>query len=227
MQRVKLSDLAAEKIKEMIDNKAYDANGYLPSEGDLALKLEVSRATIREAVKSLEVRGLVRRIHGKGVQIADDTAEVLMRSLGDMISQDDGFMDELLEVRVMVEPKGAEFAAERRTDEDLAKLKKSLDIMETSKVMDVDYYEADLEFHLNLAIASKNRIQASLIQAYTSFLKDLIIASSQAETPLEKEFHYHRHIYDAVERQEPEAAFIAMQEHLEAAKRNKFDSLVK
>lgn len=98
--------------------------------------------------------------------------------------------------------------------------------MEHSTVMDEKYYLADLEFHINLANATKNRIHSSFIQAYTTFLQQLIIESSHAEKPIENEFHYHREIFDAVKASDAQLAYKAMQKHLEAASKNKMDGLV-
>lgn len=211
----------AEQIKEMIVRQEYDNNGFLPSEGELAIRYGVSRVTVREAVGIMEARGFVKRIHGKGVQIRDNTNEALIRSIGDMISQEKNILDELLEVRIMIESKGAEIAAERRKETDLKKLRKHVEKMEHALIMDEKYYEADLSFHLDLARATGNRIHYSFIEAYTKVLKELIIASSKAEQPIEQEFHYHRNVLDAIERKDGTAAFYEMQKHLEAGKKNR------
>lgn len=221
MKKMKLSDIVAEKIKEMIDHQEYDSNGFLPSEGELAIKYGVSRVTVREAVGIMEARGFVKRIHGKGVQISDNTMQVLTRSIEDMICQEKDALDELLEVRVMVESKGAEIAAERRKEADLKKLRKHVEVMERSEIMDQKYYEADLSFHLDLAKATQNRIHYSFIEAYTTVLHELIIASSKSEHPIEKVHHYHRNVLEAVEQKDGARAFLEMQKHLEAGKRNR------
>lgn len=221
MKKVRLSDIVAEKIKEMIDHQEYDSNGFLLSEGELALKYGVSRVTVREAVSIMEARGFIKRIHGRGIQVCDHTMEVLTRSIEDMIFQEKDSLDELLEVRVMVESKGAEIAAQRRKESDLVKLRKHVEIMERSVTMDQKYYEADLSFHLDLAKATQNRIHYSFIEAYTVVLQELIIASSKSEQPIEKQFHYHREVLKAVEEKDGMKAFLAMQKHLEAGKKNR------
>ena len=62
---MKLIDKAQEEIKQMILDKRYDSSGYLPSEGELCELLGMSRSTIREAVRSLEIRGFLQRVHVK------------------------------------------------------------------------------------------------------------------------------------------------------------------
>lgn len=227
MGKQKLSDMVADNILKMIQEQQYDTDGFLPSEGKLLEKFEVSRITVREAVRTLEVRGFVRRIHGKGIQVVDNAANVLTQLFNDMIvqgtiAQDDmSTLNELLEIRTILEPKCAEMAAERRTKQDIEKLQECIDIMEKSKVMDDAYYEADLSFHILLAGASGNSMLHSLIKAYTSNLKKLIVASSKAQKPIEQNYHYHRNILEAVIKQDKEAAFNGMQTHLVVTKENK------
>ncbi|MRN26677.1 FadR family transcriptional regulator, partial [Romboutsia ilealis] len=114
MGKQKLSDMVADNILKMIQEQQYDTDGFLPSEGKLLEKFEVSRITVREAVRTLEVRGFVRRIHGKGIQVVDNAANVLTQSFNDMIvqgtiAQDDmSTLNELLEIRTILEPKCAE-----------------------------------------------------------------------------------------------------------------------
>lgn len=227
MKKQKLSEMVADNILEMIQKHQYDEDGFLPSEGKLLEKFEVSRVTVREAVRTLEVRGFVKRIHGKGIKVVDNATKVLTQSINDMIiqemiTQDDiSTLGELLEIRTILEPKGAEMAAERRTERDIEGLTKCLEIMEKSKIMDDAYYEADLSFHIKLAAASGNSMLHLLIKAYTSNLRKLIIAASKADEPIEQQYHFHRRILEAVIRKDTKAAFNEMQEHLAVTKANK------
>lgn len=221
MAKVKLVDIAQENIREMIENKEYDDCGFLPSEGEMTIKFDMSRATIREAVRSMEVRGFVQRIHGKGVKVLDNSVEVVTRSLTDMMTKETEILDDLLDIRVILEPDCAALAAFKRTDADVKILENYVDIMEKSKEMDDAYYEADLSFHTALAKASGNKVLYSFISAYTSVLQELIIETSHFERPLEQIFHYHRNILNAVKEKDESMAMRAMQIHIEATYRNR------
>ena len=100
---MKLVDEAQSKIEEMILNKEFDENGFLPSEGELCVKLGMSRSTVREAVRSMEVRGFLKRVHGKGLMVVDNSIKVVSRSIRDMMFLGDFSVDELLEVRRIIE----------------------------------------------------------------------------------------------------------------------------
>ncbi len=227
MSKLNLVDIATDSIITMIRNKEYDKDGYLPSEGDLAIKLEVSRSTIREAVRTLEVRGFVTRRHGKGVQIADNSIEVMTRSLNDMFLKNDKIMSDLLQIRVVLEPACAGIAANLATKEDLQELNKLIKIMESEDIDDDAYYDADLQFHIVIAKASKNQIYQSIITAYTPILRDLIIASSPSNCRLEKKFHYHKNILEAIKNRDSELASKQMSIHLEATDENSKNTLNK
>lgn len=177
MPKVKLVDVASEEILKMIENHEYDERGYLPSEGELTIRFDMSRATVREAVRSVEMRGFVQRIHGKGVKVLDNSLQVVTRSLTDMMTKDGDTLKELLEMRTMLEPEGAALAARNRTERDIEILEEHVKMMNKSEIMDSAYHEADLGFHIQLAKATGNKILASFIEAYTGVLRELIIES--------------------------------------------------
>lgn len=208
------------KIKEMILNKEYDSDGYLPCEGDLCEKFEVSRATIREAIRTLEVRGFLRRIHGKGIQVTDNGINVMTRSMQDMFDRETLTYDEVLEVRWIMETKAAEMSANHVTEEDLKELLELVEQMEASNQIDDEYLECDLLFHKKLAECSRNRMLEAIVHAYSPCLDDIIQASSRTKTNLEKTYHYHRNIYEAVKEKDAQRAKEYMEAHLKAAHEN-------
>lgn len=215
-----LVDMAQNAIREMIASKAYDENGFLPSEGDMAKQVNVSRATIREAVRSMEVRGFVKRIHGKGVQVRDDSIGVITRSLEDMMGRDADAQHDLMEVRMLLEPGGAALAAKRRTEEDVEQLQETVAVMEQFEAMNETYHSADLRFHMLLAKATGNRIYASYMAANINALHEMIVASSKDGAMVEQDSHYHRNILDAITMEDETAARDAMWTHLKATEEN-------
>lgn len=217
---MKLVDEVQEKIQEMIINKEYDEDDYLPSEGDMCKLFGISRATVREAVNSMEVRGFVKRIHGKGIKVVDNRIKFMSRSMDDMISIGDFNIYELLEVRKIIEIQAANIAAKRATDEDIEALRKPLENLEKSSVMDDEYYNNDFRFHSALVKAADNRLLSALVSAYTPLLKKLIIASSQTEYVIEAKYHYHRNIFECIINRDSEGASDCMRKHLEATNQN-------
>ncbi|MGE5606801.1 MAG: FadR/GntR family transcriptional regulator [Bacteroidota bacterium] len=217
---MKLVDEAQHKIREMILNKEFDHNGYLPSEGELCKRFGISRVTVREAVRSMEVRGFLKRVHGKGIMVVDNSIKVMSRSIGDMMSLGDFGIDELLEVRKIIEIQTASLAAKRATQKDMEALRNALENMENAAVMDEKYLNSDLDFHLILVQAAKNHLLSAIVSAYTPLLKKLIVESSQIDYVIEKKHHYHRNVYECIIKGDDEGASVCMRIHLNATFEN-------
>lgn len=208
------------KIKEMILNKEYNQDGYLPCEGDLSEQLGVSRATIREAIRTLEVRGFLKRIHGKGIQVIDNGVKVMARSMKDMFDRDTLTYEEVLEVRWIMETKAAEMAAVHATEEEVSELRRIVEEMESAESINDEYLDCDLMFHQKLAKCSGNRMLESIVNSYTPCLDEQIKASSRTKLNLERSYHYHRNIYEAVKNRDALQAKECMDEHLMASHKN-------
>lgn len=208
------------KIKQLILNKEFDHNNYLPSEGELCERFGVSRVTVREAVRSMEVRGLLRRVHGKGIQVIDNSVQVMTQFIDDMISLNYSDMAEVTEVRGIIEVEAARLAAERATREDLQAMQRNLDVMESSEVMDDAYHTNDMEFHVNLVKAAQNHLLHTMANAYTPLLKDVVIASSQYDYVIERRHHYHREVLKSIIAHDGAGAADRMRRHLAATHDN-------
>ncbi len=208
------------KIKEMILNKEYDANGYLPSEGEMCGRFGVSRITVRDAVRSMEVRGFLRRVHGKGIHVADNSAQAMTQFIADMLSMNYSDLVEVVEVRAIVDTAAAKLAAERGKKEDIARLRRNLAAMEQSEVMDDHYFTNDMEFHVNLVKAAQNRLLLTMANAYIPILKEMVITSSQRDYNIELHYHFHRKILERILAGDGENAADVMRQHHVVTKEN-------
>ena len=218
-----LAESTSKQIEQMIMNKEFDSNNYLPSEGELSKKFGVSRVTVREAVKSLETRGYLQRIHGKGLLVLDNSIQALTRSISDVINMGDCSNDEIMETRAIIEEACARYAALRATEEDLQILDDACQGMEKSSIMDDGYHSFDLQFHLQLVRSSKNRLLIALVEAYTPLLKKHIISASQKDYCIEATYHYHRNIYNAILARDSDLAAENMRIHLNATEQNQLE----
>lgn len=214
MKKTNLVDQTCDHIQKLIQQKEYDENGYLLSEGEMAIKFDVSRATVREAVRTMEVRGFVDRVHGKGVKVSNNSIEPITQSLKDMISKEENILDELLEIRMMIEPKSAALAASRHTPEDIEALEKTVVTMESIKSINKAYLDADLAFHTLIAKTSKNRINSAIVNSYAGLLQRMIEDFSNDGNSLESRHHFHRNVLEAIKNHDTQGAFDAMKKHL-------------
>lgn len=207
-------DEAVDTIRQMVIKRQYNSEGYLPSEGELCELLGVSRATIREAVRTLEVRGFVKRIHGKGICVADGCVGTMAQSIRDMIDKHDMSWQDVMETRTIIEIRAARLAIDRVDAIELKALKKLVREMEKSTVADAGYVKNDLTFHKKLVACSKNEMLVAIVEAYSEWLSDLIQKSYQTVVNVESITHFHRNIYEALERKDKDGITKAMKEHL-------------
>jgi GntR family transcriptional repressor for pyruvate dehydrogenase complex len=180
----------------------------------MARQFGVNRASIRQALKALDVMGLVHQRVGDGTYLTTDASRTLRAPLDFLILVDGISFQELFEARRIVEPELAARAAQRRTEDDIAALEKAVTFLEAHPEMSArQLAEHDLRFHQIIWRASGNRVCermfSSLHQALT---RSLNVTSSLRDegTP----FSAHSKICLAIKKANAEEARRLMIEHL-------------
>jgi GntR family transcriptional repressor for pyruvate dehydrogenase complex len=202
-------------------NKEYDANGFILNEGKIADRFNVSRGTVREAVRSLEMRGYIKRVHGKGIQVVDNSETALTRSFADMLERGQWTdADVLIEMREAIEISACSLVIPRITDDEINKLEKLVKAMEEDTEMSDEYYKNDFSFHLNFVKATKNQLMTALVRAYTPLLFNQVMLTKTIP-PVNEElhYHYHRNILEGVKARGLEQTQYAMRVHLAKTKK--------
>lgn len=214
-----LVDEVQEQIKKMIMDGQYVEDEYLPSEGDLAKKFNVSHATVRESIRSLEVRGFVERQHGKGILVTKQNGAVMTQSLRDMVEMNQISIKDILEVRCALETAAAELAAERADEEDIRRMAEAVDGMVRARTIIPDFINYDFEFHINLVKASKNKMLINIVDAYMPNIRKSIEATT-SEDKLESKMRYHQNVLDSIMKHDKEEALMHMKAHLAVTLQN-------
>jgi GntR family transcriptional regulator, transcriptional repressor for pyruvate dehydrogenase complex len=211
---------AAEQIAEKVRAGELRAGDKLPGERTLATQMEISRPTLREAVKVLVDAGLleVRRGPGGGMFVTSDVVPVeLVRQRSTMRL---GEVSSVLEARRLIEPRVAQLAAVRATDGDFAALERSIEAMRAIcargyTAEDEDrFLQLDVQFHLALARAAANPTVETLMRA---LIRQLEIARDMAmHMPLVPEWTIgiHERTLAAVRSGDLEDVEEVMDEHL-------------
>lgn len=194
----------------------------LPPEGPLAEQFGVSRTVIRESVKRLEEKGLVTVAQGRGTQVTPfGTWNVLDPVvLSALIDNDDslGVLDELSAVRGSLESSMAGEVAATRTEAQLARLQRSLEVMRESSNDSDSFRSADVVFHYTVMELSGNRLAENI--AKNLFKRALESSRYQGIDPqgaFGLTMDEHTAVLEAIERQDVLAAQAAMREHIERA----------
>ena len=196
------------QLRELVLSGAYRPGERLPSERDLTEALGVSRTAIREGLRGLEALGLVVVKHGSGVFAAEGlpgsgqpaTLPVRLKTA-----------QELIEVRLIVEPDIAAKAALRATSSDLERLRTDVERFRAD-IGAVRRPPTDLRFHLDLCRAVHNRSLLTILQWVIDFY------GKSGQAPSTRDVTDHEEIYEAVRRRDPGAASAAMSRHLEWVK---------
>jgi GntR family transcriptional repressor for pyruvate dehydrogenase complex len=219
--RPSLADGLADKIINDIVVGRYAANVPLPSETELAEQSGFSRLTVREAIKTVAAKGVVRVEHGRDTFV---NAPSLWSTLDPVLfvarsahgSDRLALPRQLIEARRVVEVAVAEMAAERRTDSDLDFLEENLGQMRAAAAVPnvVSFVDADMAFHQCIVDAARNSMIASLFDPISQILRLTRHQTSSHAPVRENAIKDHARILDAVRRGTPTKAGRAMREHL-------------
>ncbi|NLE45730.1 MAG: FadR family transcriptional regulator [Chloroflexi bacterium] len=217
LQRDRLYEQVADQILELISCESLRPGDKLPGERELAEKLEVSRTVIREAIRSLHVRGVVKVKPGCGtyVQALSGTDAAASLHLMLKLRQSRDTIDDLYEIRKMIEVEIAGLAAERATPEDLAALDATVEGMVASMDDPAEFTQHDMSFHATLAAATHNELFSVLLSPISNLRLDAIRTSLQAPRAAEDGLHHHRSILARVKEGDPTGARQAMCDHID------------
>lgn len=208
-----ISVVLAAHLERLIATGRLTPGDRLPAERDLAASLQVSRATLREAMHELEGKHLIERRPGRGtVVVARTDAE---RALLDLPGPDGPARErrDAAELREILEPAVAGLAARRATAANLLQLREVLD-RTTGETRADGSLECDIEFHLLVARAAGNPLVSTLHTLMTEWTMDVRRHSHTTREGRRTSLDGHRAIYDAIERHDPDAAHRAMADHL-------------
>jgi len=201
-----------EKIKHFIATGKVAPGGRFPPERELAKEFHVNRASLRQALKVLEIMGVLTQRVGDGTYLSTSAELILNEPLDFLILLDDLSHRELFETRMIVEPELAARAAERARAEDLIELRKAITAMETSRT-NQERLDADLAFHERIFRASGNRICHLLFKViHRSVLNSMSRLSTRVA--LERPLSYHKRIFAAIQQRNAEEARRAMLDHI-------------
>lgn len=187
----------------------------IPGDAELTATFGVSRTVLRESVKTLVAKGLLTTKAGVGTVVRGRSAwnmfdvDVLAWHLD--VGIDKRFLSDLAEIRLAVEPQAAALAASRRTDADIAELRRSMGIMRNEPPDSSAFADGDLALHIAVANASGNPFMRSIgavIEAAlrASFLRSAPVEPEDRETVL----LWHQRIVDAIAEGRSDAAAEAM-----------------
>lgn len=211
--RESVAELVASRLLEMVKSGILKSGDQLPPERELAVSLNVSRPSVREAIRGLSILGVVRTRQGGGAYISELDAESLLGPIQFFLSLEDMNIRELYDARSLIESDVARRAAEHITDEELEQLQKLIDEQKTIDDA-LAFRMSDFAFHETIWKAARNaflkRIGESLNVLGLEFRK----RASETGGVLEQSVRDHKRLLEALKARDPDAAAAAAARHM-------------
>ena len=216
VQKISISEEIAKQIMELISRGELKPGDHLPSERELCKDFGASRSSLREALRCLSIVGVLNARVGEGTSVAEDGEKFLRKIIEWRLITEKHDIENLLEVRMALEGVSAANAARNATAEQIEKLRKLVNKMQTVLDDEKGFAALDLEFHIAIANASGNTLVSNLIELVRSQLVKALHKVLVVPHALPLTYKEHRVIFEAIERHDPNAAREAMQTHLKA-----------
>jgi GntR family transcriptional regulator, transcriptional repressor for pyruvate dehydrogenase complex len=214
IRRNKVYEEVAKQIERLILTKLQPGD-KLPSERELAEMLGVSRSSIRDAIRSLELLGLVEPRQGAGTVVREISADSVVNPLATLLTRQRQSVTELLDFRKMLEPPLAARAATHATAEEIREMEEILRRQDEKLGRGEIPVEEDSEFHYSVAMAAENSVVLKVLDVLMDLLRETRERSLQVEGRPQKSLAGHRRILSAIKRRDPAAAEAAMRRHIQ------------
>ena len=217
VKKIRLYETIINQLQNLIQDGTLKPGDKLPSERELAEQLNVSRPSVREALRTLEMMGYIDSkvgLHG-GSFIKQVTIDTIISPFSALLLQNENYLTELLEIRLVLEIEVSRLAALRRTDDDLKKLQNSIIMMDDEIKKGDSGISGDNRFHKKLAEATHNEV----LEKFVSLCGNLMEIErehhlEEIEGESQKALKDHRYILKAIENQNEELAQAKMRKHI-------------
>jgi GntR family transcriptional repressor for pyruvate dehydrogenase complex len=208
----KTYELIADQLLGEIGTRLHPGDTF-PTERELTESFKVGRSSVREGLRMLESRGVIRSV-GNGTFVVAELRSPLNRSLALLLSLEEGNLRELYELRRMLEGEAAALAAARRSDEDLASMAAAVEDMAQGLDDRDAYASADVRFHVAVAAATGNRVALHAMHAIRELLERALELVYGIPGSATRSLEQHREILGAIRAGDAEEARGRMRRHL-------------
>ena len=214
----KVYEIIFQKIEHDIVSGNLKMGERLPSERELAAQYGVSRTSIREALRLLELNNLIEIRQGDGTFVKTNAQQTFQNQLSNVVlNTDQTTLYEMLETRLILESQCATLAALRATGKDLENIARTLEMMKNTNDEEIGI-QADLDFHMAIAKATNNNVLAQLIASFAPHMRNTIEVTRKhrlsSTANITRTFEEHKAIYIAISRGESEQAKTLMEDHI-------------
>ena len=214
IKQEKISAKITEQIKSLIAKGELKPGDVLPPERELVKVFKVSRASLREALKSLTGMGFLEITPAHRTIVKSLAAGRITDPLDHLLREDIHTVFELIEVRKAIETWNAYYAAVRADDQEVARLESIVESMRQKIDQHGSAVEDDADFHIAVSQAAHNKIQTHLMVSIYALLKESI-ANYFDNFKLSYILDQHYRVVEAIKKKDPVLASRRMREHLD------------
>lgn len=209
--RLRAHEEVARQLRDLMESGALRPGTQLPPERELAQRFGVSRATMRQALSSLQSAGLIESRVGKGTFTRPEGATT--SNVSSLVGKLQGSLHDQLHLRRLLEPQIAREAASHSAPSDLERLQNCLARQEECSTT-ADFIEEDSTFHLAIAHATGNPLVVKMVEYIHELLRGSRERSLTAAGGVKHSLEGHRRITEAIVAGDGDAAYDSMMEHL-------------
>ncbi len=203
------------QILQLMGDGNLTAGSRLPSERELAASLGVSRPSVREAMRQLELMGVIESRQGSGAFVREVSDEDLVQPLALLLRGRQHLLRDILETRRVIEPQLARLAAQKASPAELADLEDLVGLQQTKVDAGRLAIEEDTRFHHALARASGNRVLLLLVESCMDLLRESRKRNLQSPERAKRSVEGHVDLLRAIKAHDGDGAFEAMLRHLD------------
>ncbi len=215
VRRTRVYEAVAAQIQKQIADGVLRPGDRLPAERELAEAFGVSRASVRDAIRVLELAGLVIPRQGEGTVVRELTLDSVVSPLASVLLRRKDLLADLLDARRIIEPALAYRAAQHASDEDFQAMEEILQRQSAKVREEQPAIDEDTAFHYRLATAARNQVILKVMDVLMDLLREGRARSFQVQGRPQRSLEGHRRILAALRRRDPQAAQRAMEQHLE------------
>jgi GntR family transcriptional repressor for pyruvate dehydrogenase complex len=225
IERASVAEQVAKRILEMVRTKSLKPGDQLPPERELATYMQVSRPSLREALRGLQILGVLSMRQGGGIYVTALEASDLLGPLQFLITLDSENLNSLYESRRMIDGSIARMAVERIQPSQIASLHALVRVQEGLIGDSIGFRLSDTEFHETIAAATGNPFLVTI--SHSLYVLGMEYRRIAAATPgvLMRSLEEHRIILAALEARDADATEAAMQAHLLSVHHSTLDAM--
>jgi DNA-binding FadR family transcriptional regulator len=223
IQRRTVAGEAIDQFSKLITEGRLGPGQKLPPERSLATLLGISRPSVREAVSALTAMGILEIRHGKGTYVSMLNPEILAHPFRLLLHANRGAIQELFEIRLLLEEGATRLAAERIDETQLQELREGV-ARAAATVDDLPaFLLADVSFHQLIHKASGNSIIAGLMESVSALWRESRGVTGQFPDMRSAALRQHRAIYRSLASHDADGAVQAMHKHLMDVRRSSYE----